>query len=180
MNAESKKIRPEKQAIVREIKDKVARSEFIFITDSSGLNMEKTTELKTQLRELQSEFHVVRNRLFKKAVDEEQSLKMDAALKGATGVVTGEGDVSAVAKVLKKFHKENAMLAVKAGSFEGELLSAADVIALADMPPKPVLQAMLLGVLIAPMTQLAGVLNQKAASLLYVLNAIIEKKEEDS
>ena len=67
---------------------------------------------------------------------------------------------------------------VKYGVLDGVLLSADDVAALADLPPREVLLAQLLGLLQAPGSQLVRVLNAKIASVVYVLDAIRKKKEE--
>ena len=94
-----------------------------------------------------------------------------------TAMVFGKGDCSAVAKLLLEFGKKNDKLAAKGGYMEGEVLSSAQVGSLAELPSKPVLQAMLLGVLQAPSRNLVSVLNAKAASILNVLNAYKDKVE---
>ena len=71
-------------------------------------------------------------------------------------------------------------LAYIGGFVEGKAVSAQDVVALAKLPSKDVLRAMLLGTLQAPCTQLVGVMNQKVASLVYVLSAVKDKKEQEA
>ena len=109
-----------------------------------------------------------------------------------TGYVTTDvtGPVSApsssadsyveVAKVIRKFTAENKKPVIKGGFLEGKQISGAEVADLAKLPAKEVLQAMLLGTLQAPCTQLAGVLHQKVASLVYVLDAVKTKKEQEA
>ena len=101
---------------------------------------------------------------------------MGAYLSGPTAVVTGSGDIAEVAKALVAFIKGHDKASVKGGSFEGQLLSVADVNELTTIPPRQVLYAMLAGTLAAPMSQLVGVFSQKLCSLLYVLKAAEEKK----
>jgi len=69
-------------------------------------------------------------------------------------------------------------LTIRRGVFEGRLLSREDIDALVKLPGRPVLYAMVLGTMAAPMTQLVGVMVQKVSSLLYVLKAAQEKKEK--
>ena len=86
-------------------------------------------------------------------------------------------DCSAVAKLLVEFGKKQEQVKAKGGYMDGAVLSAAEVGALADLPAKPVLQAMLLGVLQAPSRNLVTVLNAKAASIVNVVNAYKDKLE---
>ena len=91
-------------------------------------------------------------------------------------MIYGSGDVVEVAKVIRKFTAANKKPVVKGGFVEGKAVSAEDVAELAKLPSKDVLRAMLLGTLLAPCSQLVGVMNQKVASLVYVLNAVKEKR----
>jgi len=85
-----------------------------------------------------------------------------------------------VAKVIKKFTAVNQKPLIKGGLVEGKAVSADDVVELAKLPSKDVLRAMLLGTLQAPCSQLVGVMNQKVASLVYVLSAVKDKKEQEA
>jgi large subunit ribosomal protein L10 len=99
-------------------------------------------------------------------------------LKGPTAVVFGADDVAETAKALKAFAAANdKMPVVKGGWMDGRALNAADVEILATLPSKKVMQGMLVGTIAAPMSNLVGVMSQKLASLVYVLNAVKEKKE---
>ena len=172
----AKRVRPEKQAQLEEIRDRVAASPYVLLADYTGLNSGMTSDLRGRLRKAGARMQVVPNRLFRKAV-QAQGEALQEFLKGSTAMVTGGGDVVEIAKTLFQFHKENKMPVLKAGAFEGRVLTAEDVAALAALPPKPVLQAMFLGTLVAPMSGLVGVLQQKLASLVYVLKAVQDKKQ---
>jgi large subunit ribosomal protein L10 len=91
-------------------------------------------------------------------------------------MVTGTGDVAEVAKLLVAFIKTHDKASVKGACLDGKRLTAGDVDALTTIPPRRVLYAMVAGTLAAPMSQLVGVFNQKVCSLLYVLKAIEDKK----
>lgn len=178
MKAEGKNIRPEKQAMVQELKDQVSGSLYVLLADYGGMDMPKTDALRGQLRGQESEFHVVKNRLLKVAGSELGLDELEAMLSGATAMVTGSGDVVEVGKVLRKFSTENEQPVLKGGMLEGAVLSAEDVVALSKLPPLQQLQGKLVGTLAAPMTQLVGVMKQKLLSLVYVLQAAQQKKEE--
>lgn len=176
MSRPRKQVRPEKEAIVAEIKADLDRTSFVLMTDFTGLNMARTLDLRSRLRKAGGRYRVVRNRLLRQAARDPAMTDAVRDLAGATGMVTGEGDGIEVARALLGFVKENERPVVKGGVFDGRAIGPQDVRALGDLPTKPVLQSMLLGVLSAPMTQLAGVLQQKVSSLVYVLKAVEEKK----
>lgn len=172
----AKRVRPEKEAHLAELRQTVAGSSYLLLADYTGLNSSNTAALRGRLRGVGARMRVAPNRLLRDAVADAGAGFRDM-LRGSTAVVTGEGDVVEVSKALAQFNRETKMPVLKGGLLEGRLLTAADVVELANLPAKPVLQAMFLGVLVAPMRNLAGVLHQKLASLMYVLKAIEDKKQ---
>jgi large subunit ribosomal protein L10 len=169
-------MRPEKKAIIEEVQGEVDASSYVVLVDCLGLNVEKTADLRGRLRETDSRLTTVKNSFLKVAV---QNLGLGAGLEleGPTSMVTGAGDVTQVAKVLRTFRKENERPAVKGGLLGGKVLSADDVVAMADIPSREIMLGILVGTIAAPMTQLVGVMQQKVLSLLYVLKAVEEKKK---
>jgi len=178
MKSEQKRIRPEKEAMIREIKDQVAGSLYVLLADNDGMDMVNTSDLRKRLRGADAQFHVVKNRLLRVAGAELGMKAFDGVPAGPTMMVIGSGDVVEVAKILKRFSTENKKPAFKGGVLDGALLSAEDVGALAELPPKEQLQASLVGTLAAPMMQLAGVMSQKLLSVVYVLKAAQQQREE--
>ncbi len=171
-------MRSEKQFLVKEISEKIGSSDYVYFISFAGLKVKELEELRAQLDGQAASCHILKNTLIKKACE---LLNIDGVenigLTDGTAMVFGNGDCSAVAKLLVEFGKKNNKLAAKGGFMEGEVLSAVQVGSLADLPSKPVLQAMLLGVLQAPSRNLVTVLNAKAASILNVLNAYKDKVE---
>ena len=176
--AGNKKIRPEKVAITRELAERLDSSEFALLVDYSGLTVEQMTDFRQRLRGRQARLHVTSNALLARAVSDKKWDRAEACLTGPTAMVFGDGQITDVSKALKDFSKETKRAEVKGGWLNGKSLSAGDVIALADIPSREVLYAMLAGTLAAPMSKLAGVFRQKASSLLYVLKAVEKKKAE--
>ena len=170
-------MRPEKLAIVREIKEQLAGATFAILTDFTRMDTAKTAALRRKLRETGARFQVVPNRLFRVVAKELDYAGLEAALVGPTALVYGAGDVAATAKALREFTKANDKVpVVKLGYMDGAVLTAGNVEVLATLPPKKVMQGMLVGTLAAPMSGLVGVLSQKLASLIYVLKAAADKK----
>jgi len=170
-------MRPEKQAIVREIKEQLEGSSFTILTNFSTMNTVKTAALRAALLESEAEYHVVPNRLLSVVAKDLNYEGLEAGLKGPTAIVFGAGDVAVTAKALNEFINGNAKVPViKMGYMDGTVLSAEDINVLATLPPLKVMQGVLVGTLAAPMSNLVGVMSQKLASLVYVLQAAADKK----
>ena len=172
MSTDTKSLRPEKQAMYQEVQEEVSGATFMLLADCTGMSMPQTLELKKPLGAADAKLKVVKNRLLSLICEDL------GRVTGPTSMICGSGDVVEVAKIANKFAAESKKLAVKGGMLEGVVLSAEDVVALAKLPGKKELQAKLVGTLAAPMTQLVRVMDQKVCSLLYVLNAVREKKEQ--
>jgi len=171
-------MRPEKETMVAEIRSRVEGKGFVFLADFKGLNVAKTADLRGRLRGASADYAVVKNSLIRRVATDVGLEGLDSAFSGPTAIVTGDGDVVEVAKILRAFIKENDKPQIKMGAFSGGVLSAEDVERLASMPPRIELLGRLVGTIAAPMTQLVGVMNQKLCSLVYVLQAVRDKKEK--
>jgi large subunit ribosomal protein L10 len=169
-------MRPEKKAIVREIHESLTDATYVILTDFTGMDTAKTAALRRDLKETQARFQVVPNRLFRVVAAELGYDGIEAGLKGPTALVFGAGDVAAAAKVLREFAKLNKVPVIKLGRMDGLLLQAEEVETLATLPSKTIMQSILVGTIAAPMSNLVGVMNQKLASLVYVLKAAGDKK----
>ena len=170
-------MRIEKQYLVASIVDAVKNSDYVYFVSYAGLTVKSFSELRNQLAAAGAFCQVQKNTLIKKAADQLE-LELEAIdLTASTAMVFGKGDCSAVAKLLVEFGKKQEQVKAKGGYMDGAVLSSAEVGALADLPAKPVLQAMLLGVLQAPARNLVTVLNAKAASIVNVVNAYKDKLE---
>lgn len=165
-------MKTEKQLIIDALLERINASPFMLVAEYSGMTVPQFSELRNRLRAVGSEFHVAKNTFVKRAAATASIPEtVDALFSGQTAVVTGDSDVCAAAKVVKNFHKEFTRPVIRGGVLDGEVIDAAQVGALADLPPKEVLQAQLLGVLQTPARQLVTVLNEPLASLARVLQA---------
>jgi len=170
-------MRPEKKSIIEEIRGRLDGAGFVLLTDCRGMTSEQFRELRGQLRGVQATLKVIPNALFGFVAKESGLDDLSQFLAGPTAMIVGSGDVTLVAKSIKAFTKTAGNRPViKGGSLTGRTLTAAEVESLAEIPPREVLLGMMVGTIAAPMTRLVGVMNQKLASLLYVLNAVADKK----
>lgn len=170
-------MRPEKQSLVQEIRQKAEAAEFVVLTDYKGMTVEQFTQLRGSLRAVGAEIHVVKNRLLRVVGQERGWAGLTAYYRSPSAMVSGRNVVEAL-KALKKFRSENpaGLPGVKAGMLGSALLTARDIEDLASLPSRQELLAQAVGAIAAPLTSLVGVLHRKVSSLLYVLKAIEQKK----
>ena len=168
-------MRPEKPTIVEDVKLRLNNSPFLIVVDYGGMNVDHFAELRTRLSASGSAITVIKNTFLRRSIKDAGLPELDAHLKGQTAFVTGEKDICGAAKILKTFASEFEKPKIRAGILDNALLETAQVIALADLPSKEILQSQLLALLLTPATQLVRTLNEPAASLARVLAAIAEK-----
>ena len=175
-------IRSRKAAVVEEVRDRIANTEALVLTEYRGLDVPALAELREALRAVGGEYKVYKNTLVRLAVNE-LNLDLEEHLVGPTALAFvsekpdgTKGDAAAVAKALNEFAKSNESLVVKGGLLEGNLLSADQIKALAKLPPREVLLAQIAGALAAPLQQLAGLLNALPQNMAYALKALLDQK----
>jgi large subunit ribosomal protein L10 len=147
------------------------------VVDYTGLKVGPITELRKRLGKAGAEMHVVKNSIFRIAAKEAGVADLNGSLAGQVAVVTGQKDISAAAKVIKTFGSEFDRLKVHFGYLNNQRLEQADLMTLADLPSIEVLRGKLLGVLNAPATKLAVLLQTPAGQLARVLQAKADKGE---
>ncbi|HUY10890.1 MAG TPA: 50S ribosomal protein L10 [Candidatus Dormibacteraeota bacterium] len=165
-----------KEAAVRELRDRLAGSQSLFLTNYQGLTVDEITKLRTELRKDGSTYTVVKNTLFKIAADEDLANMFGSFLHGPTGVVFAGLDPVAPAKALKQFSDNVKTLEVKAAYVDGKFVDAKQVDVLAKLPPKAELLAKMVGSLASPLRGLVTVLSGNQSGLVRVLSAIREQK----
>ena len=171
-------MRPEKNLIINEIKTRVDRAPYVLLTDYTGMHVEQFNELRNRLSGANAEFRVVKNNLLRRALQGSDLPDLETFLHGQSAVVLGDTDVSAAAKVLKNFTSEFKKPTLKIGILDKAVVNVDQIMALADLPSKDVLQAKLLGLLIAPASQLVRLLNTPASQIAQVLKAHSDKGEK--
>ncbi|MEQ2008649.1 MAG: 50S ribosomal protein L10 [Limisphaerales bacterium] len=164
-------MRAEKKLITTEYVARLNASPFFIVVDYTGLTVANFNELRGRLRKGGAEAHVVKNSIFRIAAQEAGLADLAGALTGQLAVITGQKDVSAAAKTLKKFASEFEKPKLKFGHLGNKRLETADLLALADLPSLEVLRGKLLGVLQAPAQKLAALINTPGLQLARVIKA---------
>ncbi len=172
-----KKAHEEKAALVSEIVELMKSSKSMVVIDYRGLTVEEDTALRTQFRKAGVTYKVLKNKLVTRAAAELGLSEMDAHLNGPSSFAFGMSDPVAPAKIVSEYIAKNKKMVIKCGVLDGRVIDAAGVKALADLPPREVLIAKMLGSMNAPITGFVNVLAGTLRSLLYTLNAIKDQKE---
>lgn len=166
-----------KQELVTEMHERLARAKAVFLADFRGMNVEKATTLRNELRAASVEYKVFKNTLLDLAAKGTDVECISPYLAGPTAIAISYDDPVAAAKVLNKFAKDpQGNFALKAGMLSGKVLDVNQIQALADLPSREVLIAKMLGSMQAPATNFVGVLAALPGSLVRALDAIRAQK----
>ncbi|MBR3482240.1 MAG: 50S ribosomal protein L10 [Neisseriaceae bacterium] len=157
-----------KKAAVAEISNSIANAQTMVIAEYRGISVESMTKLRANARKDSVYLHVLKNTLARRAVEGTSFAALADKMVGPLVYAVSEDPVAA-AKVLHQFAKTDDKIVIKAGSYNGDLLDAAQVAELASIPSRDELLAKLLGIMQAPVSGFAR-----------CLAALAEKKQEEA
>ena len=171
--ADAKEPRPEKVAVVTEVKERMSEAEAVILTEYRGLSVKELQSLRASLTEAGAVYKVYKNTLVRRAADE---LDWDLAelLVGPTAMAFVATDVGSAAKALTDFAKTQPLLVLKGGVMGGDVLDAGAVKELADLPTGPEIYSKLAGGIAGTARGLAAGIHGTHRSLAYVLQAAID------
>lgn len=171
--------RSEKEVELTGLKERFSRSAAAILVEYRGLKVSEMTELRRKFTDSGVEFKVVKNRLAKLAMAGTPMEVLAPFLTGPLGIATVDRDPVAPAKILKDFVKANERCKVRSGFLKPDrLLTVAQVDALASVPSKEESLSKLLGSMQAPIRNMACVLAAIPRSLVNVLSAVRDQKEQ--
>ena len=172
--------RPEKVAVVTEVRERLQSSNGALLTEYRGLKVSELAALRRSVGDAGGEYRIFKNTLVRRAANELNLTGLEPLLVGPTAVAFVDGDAVAVAKVLRDFARTNPNLTIKGGLLGTTVLSAADAGALADVAPREVILAQLAGALAAPLVKMAGLLQALPRNFAYGLSALVEKRSSEA
>ena len=156
-----------KSQVVAEIVEKLQKSSSTIVVDYKGLTVEEVTELRKKMREAGVEYKVYKNTLVRRAAQEVGITEFnDELLVGTNAIAFGYEDPIAPARVIKDFMEAHPKMKLKMGVVEGEFYNEDQIVEFANIPPREVLLAKLLGSLKAPMS-----------NFVYLVDALVKEKE---
>lgn len=148
---------------VAEVQEKLQKSQGVVVFDYRGLTVSEVTELRNEMRKQGVEYLVLKNAIVERAAE---AIGLDDSfqsyLKGPSAFAFGYEDAVAPAKILKDSIKKYKKCEIKGGIINGIVSDAAAMNTLADLPPREVLIARLLGSMMSPISGLAIALDQVA------------------
>lgn len=168
--------RTQKEHIVSGITDQLERQNIVIFSDFHGASVSHMQSMRRELKQNEAEYKVIKKTLLDRAL-KQASHEVDInEFKGELGVAFGYGDQIAPAKILAKFGKEVETFKILGGILDGSVVDAQGMMALARLPGREALLGQLAGTLMGPIRGLAVVLQANIRSLVYVLDAIKNKK----
>ena len=155
------KVLEAKKAVVAELTEKLQNAASGVLVDYKGITVAEDTALRNELRKNEVEYAVVKNTLTRFAVEGAGLSELSECLNGTTSLALSHNDPIAPMRVINKFAKQfnGAKFTIKAGFMDGKILPLEEIMAIAELPAKEVLQAQVLGTMLAPITSLAIVLK---------------------
>jgi len=172
------KVRSQKEVLLAQYKDIIASNPGFFAVDASKLSNISVTTLKQKLKEIGSDYIVVKNTIFKIALDDAKKPVELSQFEGQTAVISYSADPTEVAKLLKTAQKETQLMEARYGLIDGQFVGKDEVMALADIPSKPQLLSMLLSTMNAPLSGLMNAVTGNVRGFVQVLSQMSEKEQE--
>ena len=169
----------DKERVVAELTERLRTTETLLVADYRGLTMPQIDELRSKLIEHGARFSVVKNTLTRRAAEAAGSDTLLALLEGPTAIafLESDGDPVAVAKALVDAARETRVLEVRGGLLEGRPIEAAEIDALAKLPPLDALRSQVLAAVIGPVTGIVALFTAPLQDLYGLIDARIEQLE---
>ena len=163
----SEKILKQKETEVEALAAELKDAKVILLTDYRGINVADVTKMRKDLRNVNTEYKVIKNNIIKRALNANGETGLDNLLEGPTALIYGNEDYLEPSKVVYNFTKKNDFYKIKGGIIEGEVKTAEEIITLAKLPSRTELIAGLAAALLGNISKLA-----------VALDAVRAKKEE--
>ena len=158
----SENVLKQKEEEVKKLAEKLKEAKVILLTDYRGINVADVTKLRTDLRNANSEYKVIKNNITRRAMEACGVSELDNVLEGTTAVVLGYEDYLEPLKAIYEFAKNNDFYKIKGGIIEGKVVPVEELIALAKLPSRETLLAGLAAALLGNISKLAVALNEVA------------------
>jgi large subunit ribosomal protein L10 len=167
----------DKEKVVSELTERLKASETLLVADYRGLTMPQIDALRSRLIESGASFTVVKNTLTRRAAEAAGADALLTLLEGPSAIafLEADGDMVAAAKALADSAKESRVLEIRGGVLQGRTMSAAEVEALATLPPLDALRGQVLAAIIAPVTAFAALVNAPLQNLVGLIDARIDQ-----
>src|ERR1700730_9031251 len=165
----------QKTALVGEITEGLGRASIALVSEYRGMTAGEATEVRRRLRAVRGELRVAKNTLIRRAIKDTAFTALDDKLGGPVGLILSFADPVELAKTVTGMRELGDKFKLRGGVLDGKPLTGEEIQALAALPPREVVLAQLLGLIMAPATQLVRLLNEPGSALARVVDAIGKK-----
>lgn len=169
------KSKDQKSQLLEKYKAVLVENTGYIMVDSDKLDSKTLSELKKQLKEVGASFSVVKNTVFKIALQETNQPIETQDFEGSTAVIAFNEDPAGAAKLVKKIQKDRELLSPRYGIVEGKYINNSKIMELADIPSKEVLIAKLLGSMNAPLSGFMNAVTGNVKGFTRILQTLSEK-----
>jgi len=170
-------LRAEKKKRVSVLRDVLESSKSVILIDFKGMDVEKANLLRAGTKKSGVRYLVVKNTLFKKAIENTKFEGLEKFLTGPTAIAFSEEDSVEPAKVIFDFSKKNEILTFKGGFLENDILDVSDVIELAKLPSKEELIGKTVFIISSSLINFMNVLTNPIRNFLVVLKLLEKQKD---
>jgi large subunit ribosomal protein L10 len=170
----------QKNAIVERLTANLGRARMALVAEHRGMTVGESDDMRRRLRAIAGELQVAKNTLMRLAIKQTGFAALETNLGGPIGLIVSYADPVELAKTVGSFKDLGQKFKVRGGVLDGKPLTAGEITALAQLPPREVIFGQLLGLLQAPATQLLRLLNEPASGLARLIDAIGRKAGESA
>ena len=167
--------REDKREVVADLQQRLRRAKVAILTRFSGLNVEKMTQLRRDLRKADVEYRIIKNTLFRLAIQGSPQEILSPHLEGPLAVAWSEKDPVSPAKILAKYSKDFNELQILVAASDGRLWDAKAIQGWVNLPSLEELRAKILGMIQAPATGMVRLFNTPGMQMAQVLKARSEQ-----
>ncbi|OGO02436.1 MAG: 50S ribosomal protein L10 [Chloroflexi bacterium RBG_13_54_8] len=165
-------IREDKKQAVKRVEEWLSNCRLAIVTDYRGMTVSQMNELRRQLGESNTQYHVVKNSMAVIAAEATGRGELKGLLQGPSAIAFGYGDEAKTAKILTEYVRSaKAPLKIRGGVFDRRLLGSDDIAYLSTLPAREVLVSQLMQQLQSPISSLLAVLTANLAGIIGVLQA---------
>ena len=168
----------QKTAVVDSLSGAFKKATIALVSEYRGMTVAETTEVRRKLRAVRGELRVAKNTLIRRAIKDTGYSSLEDKLGGPVGLIISTEDPVEIAKTVVGFKDLGEKFKLRGGVVDGSPVTAAEIQALATLPPREVILGQLLGLLQAPATQIVRLLNEPGSQLARLIDAIGKKNGE--
>ncbi|MBU1626347.1 50S ribosomal protein L10, partial [bacterium] len=151
----------------------------IIVIDYKGINVEKANLFRSEVKNSNLRYFVVKNTLLRKAIENTKYEGLDKFLKGPTAIAVSGDDPVSMAKMIQDFSRKNNVLKVKGGFLVNEVLDFSDVVELSKLPPMEQLIGKAVYVIASPLINIINVLSSSIKNFIVILKLLEKQKDSE-